>query len=884
MGQLFLPEISPDAEIQRQLHEQVTPNSTFKKSYDFDVLEGFTGSAVRVGALQGASDSGVKLTTEELNQRYPGKAVRWDSLSVSGIQADIIHNRKMEELERKDLWNRAEGWGTTASVFGSLSAGLVDPLGLVLGAVIMPSRMMPLLAGARAMSAVGQPVGQRLAGTAATNIVDAIAGNALLEPGILYANQRYNEDYTSLDSLTNVVVGGLVGGLIPAAAVGVAHGFSATRKVLPNWLYGKSVVAHETAVNQAVGDVLAGRQPQVEPIIFSAKEAETVSAVKVAQEKVQTAQQQSDAKIEQISELHLNMKRAMEKASSEQKVALKKEFDASVEMSLYDAKHVEIRGNDVILNGKKISYDMEGIHFQGKPFRKLEKLNYAWKVADGANPLKSKSSKLASMTKTHSRLGEVQASYGSIIEEPDGRIWVFHPKGQYGGYTTSFPKGGANGGETIYGAAVREVFEETGMVASPHHSLGDFERTGSVTQYFVAKRMDGSPQGHGSEAEGVSLHWPQNLLEKLQAEGNLNDAKVLESYINYVAQRDLEKHIPAEVKKNIYTIPKELDDQLGGLRMKTALQSEYFQNDILDLHDFIEVYGQKGSNPGGVYRAPNGDHYYVKFPPSEAHVHNEQAAGNLYRLYDELAGTNFAVTTHVAKDGDRIGVASKIIENLEAVSPEQLSHMFNTTKDMAFKNQIQQLANSWKFDAFMANYDVYGTGPTWNVMVDTHAGTIHKIDYGGAMRFRAQGGEKGGWGAKVSEIDTMPQHGAKPMVYLNAESQEARESLFAIAQITKEHIASALKSTGMSGEELKKQISVLLARKHEMKAHAPQIAKEAAESLGEVSLFTQKEGIDHVLEKGKLHVGKYTEDERFAMKHYQEGSSVLNNYLWNRNK
>ncbi len=38
---------------------------------------------------------------------------------------------------------------------------------------------------------------------------------------------------------------------------------------------------------------------------------------------------------------------------------------------------------------------------------------------------------------------------GVIIREPDGRVWIMHPKGAFGGYKATFPKGSADKGMTL---------------------------------------------------------------------------------------------------------------------------------------------------------------------------------------------------------------------------------------------------------------------------------------------------------------------------------------------------------------------------------------------------------------------------------------------------
>ncbi len=96
-------------------------------------------------------------------------------------------------------------------------------------------------------------------------------------------------------------------------------------------------------------------------------------------------------------------------------------------------------------------------------------------------------------------------SFGCIVVEPDGRVWVIEPEGHFGGYKHTFPKGGADKGESNQQAAMREVFEESGLQVKIQGHLGDYEKTTSVTRYYIAKRVGGSPSLAGKETGTVKL-------------------------------------------------------------------------------------------------------------------------------------------------------------------------------------------------------------------------------------------------------------------------------------------------------------------------------------------------------------------------------------------
>lgn len=103
---------------------------------------------------------------------------------------------------------------------------------------------------------------------------------------------------------------------------------------------------------------------------------------------------------------------------------------------------------------------------------------------------------------------------GVVIYENDGNIWLTHPKGQYGGYKATFPKGTLEDGLTLQSNALKEAFEETGLRVKLVGVIGDVKRTTSVARYYKAIRIGGTPLDMGWESEAVSLV-PKNKLRDL---------------------------------------------------------------------------------------------------------------------------------------------------------------------------------------------------------------------------------------------------------------------------------------------------------------------------------------------------------------------------------
>lgn len=130
-------------------------------------------------------------------------------------------------------------------------------------------------------------------------------------------------------------------------------------------------------------------------------------------------------------------------------------------------------------------------------------------------------------------------SAGVILIEPGNKTWIISPKNYFGGYRNTFPKGTPDKDEALQKAALREVWEETGMVAKITGYLGDVERSTSVGRYYIGERVSGSPAKAGEETHAVKLVGidDKDLADRLRnVEGKKTaDHNVLEMLKSYVA-------------------------------------------------------------------------------------------------------------------------------------------------------------------------------------------------------------------------------------------------------------------------------------------------------------------------------------------------------------
>ena len=138
-----------------------------------------------------------------------------------------------------------------------------------------------------------------------------------------------------------------------------------------------------------------------------------------------------------------------------------------------------------------------------------------------------------------------------------------------------------------------------------------------------------------------------------------------------------------------------------------------------------------GSSPAEVREDKDGTRWYVKDCKSEDHVRNEVLASRLY----ELAGVETPEVRRV--DGEPGKIASK---------------MLNLTGSAT--GATPGATEGFAADAWLANWDVAGKSYD-NLMIDDKGNAV-RVDMGGSLLFRAQGGSKGGaFGDEATEIDTL---------------------------------------------------------------------------------------------------------------------------------
>jgi len=208
---------------------------------------------------------------------------------------------------------------------------------------------------------------------------------------------------------------------------------------------------------------------------------------------------------------------------------------------------------------------------------------------------------------------------------------------------------------------------------------------------------------------------------------------------------------------------------------------------------------QKGSNPGGKFKDGAGNEWYCKFPDNKDVVHNELLAAKFY----EMLGYRVPSLKLVEKDG-KIGIASKFISGLHKGTGEELA------KAGAHSGFVA--------DAWLGNWDVVGLS---NDNLLMHKDGPVRVDVGGSLLFRAQGGKKGeDFGNKVSELSTLRDSGKNSQsasVFGNISEEDMKAGARRLAMMQPAQIIQMVKIFGPGSEKDKRALAEkLIARRDDI--------------------------------------------------------------------
>lgn len=124
-----------------------------------------------------------------------------------------------------------------------------------------------------------------------------------------------------------------------------------------------------------------------------------------------------------------------------------------------------------------------------------------------------------------------RATSGCVVLEPDRRVWIVHPTNEFMGTKATFPKGRVEPVLSLAQNAVKETFEEAGIVVEPFAFLADVARRIVVTRYYLARRTGGAPALAGWESQAVSLMPFEQAAAALNREGDQAVLSALKAYL-----------------------------------------------------------------------------------------------------------------------------------------------------------------------------------------------------------------------------------------------------------------------------------------------------------------------------------------------------------------
>jgi len=252
--------------------------------------------------------------------------------------------------------------------------------------------------------------------------------------------------------------------------------------------------------------------------------------------------------------------------------------------------------------------------------------------------------------------------------------------------------------------------------------------------------------------------------------------------------------------------------------------------------DLTHMGPKKGTVPGGIYTDKTTGHsYVVKEYKNPLQAGAEATTNHLYAA----AGIP-AAESHVVSMGGKIVGASKMYPGITEGTKEGVSKVDS------------ELAKGYGVDALTANWDVVGMSHD-NIAIKN--GIPIRIDNGGSLAFRAQGGSKNFPATEVSELKTLLDPNKNPntaAIYgkqFAADPKSQAEAMERVGKISDKDIDDAVKrGLGAAGADQKYQDSIAAGLKsrrdlimEEAKNIRVGIAQKEEEAKQKAALKAEKE-------------------------------------------
>jgi 8-oxo-dGTP diphosphatase len=250
--------------------------------------------------------------------------------------------------------------------------------------------------------------------------------------------------------------------------------------------------------------------------------------------------------------------------------------------------------------------------------------------------------------------GKGAHSYGGVIFDTQGRVLLRRPKGDYGGYVWTFPKGGLDKDEHPLTAALREVEQETGHMGQVIGLVpGAHGGQASKTHMFLMRTVGYDPTKMDDET--AELRWAtKEEAEALIGEtktitGKKRDLRILHSaYDEFGKLQDIKYRY--EVKNSVAALPPApVKPKLAPV---TVALSSSFPFEIDGLKKLNINLG--GAHSKQVFEAPDGSRWMFK-PQDEWRA---QIDRTIYEM--AVAVGHDAAETYVISVGGRAGSIQRL--------------------------------------------------------------------------------------------------------------------------------------------------------------------------------------------------------------------------------
>lgn len=220
---------------------------------------------------------------------------------------------------------------------------------------------------------------------------------------------------------------------------------------------------------------------------------------------------------------------------------------------------------------------------------------------------------------------------------------------------------------------------------------------------------------------------------------------------------------------------------------------------------------QGGSNEGLKMKDETGQEWYVKIPKNPEHAQAELLAAKLY-----AAGGFSAPDSMIVEHNGKVAIASKWVD-LKKATPAQMK-------------KAKGMLDGFAMDAWLGNWDVVGLNHDNAMLLPD--GTIHRVDPGGSLMFRAMGEKKTSdqWGPVVHELETFVNgtNDKTKGIFGKMKKADIEASVVKVLKISNAQISSMVHKFGPGDAAAKKElIKTLIARKEYLAEKFP-AAKKAA--------------------------------------------------------